>query len=276
MKRTLLFISTFIIIAILTSCTNQSDSTTVVETYISVDDPYGLLNDETTSSEIPLPDTAFNVIEIQENPTNYGNEITVVVTNNSGYEIKSLSVICAICDKDGNILDDINLNSSVSVPNNKNITLKETLTEDIDGMSYIIADRYTYDIDGDFFIGEVFANKENAEKTKLVFDTPVEFVYDDVLADKDVYDNKTIILEGKILAKTTKGTTTTIRVDLTPDSFSSNDQIVQVFVNEANISTYSFSNGDLIKITGSCSGLGENSSTGQKSPVIFADKITLL
>lgn len=279
MKKWSIVLILSICLCLLVGCI-KSETQTVVNVETSVNSIDTLPNDDAGGV---LKNGDLTIVKSDGKFEDDSFEYSFVVKNNSEYELKVISVNCSICDSDGNVLGTDSAYLYATILSGKQGTVKGSINKnDLNGASYIIVDSHYYDTNGDSTF-ELYTDRENAEQTKLIIpsesndtvsnsvsvgvvtqpsdetirEQSIDFDYDKVVSNAKDYEGKYVCLKGKILAEKSAGTVMLVlRIDVTPDSFSSNDKIVHVTYVDDYIDSSAYDVGDLVTVYGEFTGIG--------------------
>lgn len=217
------------------------------------------------------------------------------VKNTSEHELKSIGAYVSICDSDGNIIGNDSCYLHLTLPaGNVGVLEGSIKKEKLNDAAYIKVDSFNYDGNGNNIVFKLYADKDNAEKTKILIPVEVveytttvsndkqtvEFDYDKIMSNPTDYEGKYLTLEGQILAKESAGTVMmAFRIDTTPYSFKSDDTIVHVSYVDDYIDTSVYKLGDIVKVHGEFASIGTYDTAyakNTKMPVIYADTVEVL
>lgn len=219
---------------------------------------------------------------------------TFNVKNDSEYELKGIGSTVLVYDVDGNVIGKDSRYYRFSLSSGKQGAINGSISKDkLSNAEYIKIDYFEYDVNGNNVTRMLYADKENAEKTKVIVpvgkneDTTVsndtetvKFDYDKIMSNPTDYEGKYLTLEGQILAKESAGTIMTVfRIDTTPDSFTNDDTIVHISYIDDYIDASAYKLGDKVKVYGEFTGIGTYDTAYAKDvkmPKISADKVEIL
>lgn len=307
MKKILVLLVLAILFFVMVGCakseTNLDDETIVVsETQIIIgQDPNIDFENELNNDENILKEGELLIINGSGEYDNDYFEYSFSVKNDSKYELKGIGATVLICDADDNVLGTDSRFYQFSLDAGKQGIIKGMIDKsDLVNAEYIKIDYFDYDIDGDYSVVELYADKENAEKTKIkvnesvevtsesitvIEDTSyvsvkkesVEFNFDDALSNPAAYEGKYVKLEGRILAKESGGNVMmAFHIDTTPNRFSSKDKIVHVSYVDDYIDPTAYKLGDMVVVYGEFTGVGEYDTAyaqDEQMPKILADTV---
>ena len=280
MKKILMSVVLIVFLLLMAGCSNNNEGT-VVDVNSNVDVNDILPNDD---NDVVLNDGDLIVVKSEGKFVGDLFECSFVVKNNSNYELKSISVNFSLCDNEGNVLGADSAYLYATIFPGKQGTVKGSLSEEnVKDASYIIIDSYYYDGNGNNTVFELYADRDNAEQTKVIIpsksnvtetskviagvitqpyngiikERSIVFNYDEFVATPSKYEGKYVCLKGQILAKELTGTIMMVfRIDVTPESFSSDDEIVHVTYIDDYIDSSVYKIGSSVTIYGEFIGVG--------------------